>query len=267
MSEPLAPVLEVDAVSKRFGGVVVADRVTLALMPGEVVGLIGPNGAGKTSLFNLVSGVVRADAGSIRLHGRAVDRLDLSARSRLGLARTWQQARPFASLSVLENLMVAARDYPGESLLRTLFRRRALAASEAVLRDQGLALLERLGLAAFAARPATALSYGQQKLVGIGRALMNGGRCLLLDEPMAGVEGRTYAVMRRIVAEEAAAGSAICVVEHNVGFIRDICSRGVFMASGRVLATGPVDELMADRALTEIYFGAACAPDIHVPRL
>ena len=116
-------------------------------------------------------------------------------------------------------------------------------------------------LADHARKPATALSYGQQKLVGIARALMNGGRCLLLDEPMAGVEGRTYAAMRRVIAEEAASGAAICIVEHNVAFIRDICNRGVLMAAGRVLATAPVAELMADKALAEIYFGAVA----HVP--
>ena len=259
------PVLQVEGVSKRFGGVVVADAITLDLHAGEVVGLIGPNGAGKTSLFNLISGVVRADRGSIQLSGQPIEGLDLCARSKLGLARTWQQARPFTSLSVLDNLMVAARDYPAELIVRSLFRRKSLARHEAVIQEAAMALLERIGLAAHAAKPAIALSYGQQKLVGIARALMNGGRCLLLDEPMAGVEGPTYAVMRRIVAEEAEAGMAICIVEHNVGFIRDICSRGVFMAAGRVLATGRVEDLIADRALTEIYFGATRTGEARVP--
>lgn len=250
------PVLEVDGVCKRFGGVVVADDVTISLAPGEIVGLIGPNGAGKTSLFNLISGVVSSDAGRIRLHGTRIERLSMDARSRLGLGRTWQQARTFASLSVLDNLIVSASHYPAESLVRSLLRGASVRQAEAVLRTQALALLERIGLAAFANRPSTALSYGQQKLVGIARALMGAGKCLLLDEPMAGVEGRTYAVIRQIVQDEAAAGAAVCVVEHNVGFIRDICSRGVFMAGGRVLASGPVPTLMQDKALTAIYFGA-----------
>ena len=257
----MTAVLEVTGACKRFGGVTAASDISLTLHLGEIVGLIGPNGAGKTSLFNLISGVTRLDRGTIRLGGERIDQLPIDARGRLGLGRTWQQARPFASLSVLDNLMVAARDYPAESLAGSLFRVPALRWAEAALRDRAMALLTRTGLADHANKPSTALSYGQQKLVGIARALMNGGRCLLLDEPMAGVEGRTYAAMRRIVTEEAAAGTAICIVEHNVAFIRDICSRGVFMAAGRVLATAPVAELMADKALSEIYFGAAA----HVP--
>ena len=257
----MTAVLEVAGACKRFGGVTAASDISLVLHPGEIVGLIGPNGAGKTSLFNLISGVARLDSGTIRLGGKRIDRLPIDARGRLGLGRTWQQARPFASLSVLDNLVVAARDYPAESLASSLFRGPALRRAETALRDRAMDLLARTGLAGHANKPSTALSYGQQKLVGIARALMNGGRCLLLDEPMAGVEGQTYATIRRIVTDEAAAGAAICIVEHNVDFICDICSRGVFMAAGRVLATAPVATLMADKALAEIYFGAAA----HVP--
>ena len=257
----MTAVLEVIGACKRFGGVTAASDISLTLHAGEIVGLIGPNGAGKTSLFNLVSGVTRLDRGTIRLDGQRIDHLPIDARGRLGLGRTWQQARPFASLSVLDNLMVAARDYPAESFAASLFGALALRRAESLLRIRAMNLLARVGLADHANKPATALSYGQQKLVGIARALMNGGRCLLLDEPMAGVEGPTYAAMRRIVTEEAASGTAICVVEHNVAFIRDICSRGVFMAAGRVLATAPVATLMADKALGDIYFGAVA----HVP--
>ena len=257
----MTAVLDVVGACKRFGGVTAADDISLTLHPGEIVGLIGPNGAGKTSLFNLISGVTRLDRGSIWLGGTRIDQLPIDARGRLGLGRTWQQARPFASLSVIDNLMVSAREYPAESLPASLFRASSIRVAEAALRDRAMGLLTRTGLADHANKPATALSYGQQKLVGIARALMNGGRCLLLDEPMAGVEGRTYASMHRVVMEEAAAGTAICIVEHNVAFIRDICSRGVFMAAGRVLASAPVATLMADKALAEIYFGAVA----HVP--
>jgi branched-chain amino acid transport system ATP-binding protein len=252
----MTAVLQVEGVCKRFGGVVVADGVTISLAAGEIVGLIGPNGAGKTSLFNLISGVVSPDAGRIRLHGEPIERLRMDARGRLGLGRTWQQARAFASLSVVDNLLVSACHYPAESLARSLFRATFVRQAEATLRREALALLERIGLAAYADRPSTALSYGQQKLVGIARALMGGGKCLLLDEPMAGVEGRTYAVIRQIVQEEAASGAAVCIVEHNVAFIRDICSRGIFMAGGRVLASGLLPGLMQDPELTAIYFGA-----------
>ena len=102
----------------------------------------------------------------------------------------------------------------------------------------------------------TRLSYGQQKLVGLTRALMNEGRCLLLDEPMAGVEGRAHDTMKSIVREEAANGKAICIVEHNMRFVRDLCTRAAFMLNGRIIATGSVDDLLADKRLTALYFGA-----------
>jgi ABC-type branched-subunit amino acid transport system ATPase component len=100
-----------------------------------------------------------------------------------------------------------------------------------------------------------ALPFGQQKLIGLARTLMNDGPLLLLDEPMAGVEGAAYETMQRVVREEAASGRAVCVVEHNVSFIRDLCSRAVFMANGKILQDGTVDELIASKALTELYFG------------
>jgi ABC-type branched-subunit amino acid transport system ATPase component len=102
----------------------------------------------------------------------------------------------------------------------------------------------------------TRLSYGQQKLVGLARALMNNGQCLLLDEPMAGVEGRVHDTMKSIIRQEAAAGKAVCIVEHNVGFIRDLCDRAAFMFNGKIIAAGSVDSLLQDRRLTELYFGA-----------
>jgi branched-chain amino acid transport system ATP-binding protein len=252
----MTAVLDVAGLCKRFGGIVVADEITLSLFPGEIVGLIGPNGAGKTSLFNLITGVVQPDAGSITMDGTRIDGLKMSDRAKRGIARTWQHARPFRSLTVLDNLMLGTRDYPGDSLLRSLFQRGAVRRLETEAEQRAMALLERVRLAHKAHDIAAELSYGQQKLMGIARVLMNEGVCLLLDEPMAAVEGRTYAIMRDVIMEEAKRGQAICVVEHNVGFIRDLCTRGVFMASGRVLADGPVDELMRMKHLSALYFGA-----------
>ncbi len=253
----MSAVLDIAGLRKSFGGIVVADGITLALRPGEVVGLIGPNGAGKTSLFNLITGVIRPDAGSIAMEGTRIDGLKLSERAKLGIARTWQHARPFRSLTVLDNLLLGARAYPGDSLLRSLLQRGIARRMEAEAEQRAMALLERVRLAHKAHDLAAELSYGQQKLLGIARALMSEGVCLLLDEPMAAVEGRTYAIMREVIEQEAARGQAVCLVEHNVGFIRELCSRGVFMAAGRVLADGPVDELMRMKDLTALYFGAA----------
>ena len=247
--------LEIRGLSKSFGGIVVAEAIDLELRPGRVLGLIGPNGAGKTSLFNLVSGIYPADAGTVALGGRRLDGLALHERARLGLARTWQHVRLFPSLSVLDNLIIAARDYPGESLVTVLLRRGEVRRAAASARGKAEVLLARMGLADAAGKAIGDLPYGQQKLVGVARALMNEARCLLLDEPMAGVEGQAYETMQAIVREVARSGVAVCVVEHNVAFIRDLCDEAVFMFQGRILARGSVGELIADPQLTELYFG------------
>ena len=247
--------LDLKGVSLGFAGNRVLQDVNFAVEQGTIASLIGPNGAGKTSLFNLISGVVRPDAGSVRLDGRPLDGMKMHQRARLGLSRTWQNLRLFPSLSVLDNLMVAPRRYAGESLLRLAFFPGVVRQAEDESRRKALQILERTGLADVANKPAGGLTFGQQKLVGVARALMNDARCLLLDEPMAGVEGQAYQTIQNVVRDLAASGVAVCVVEHNVAFIRDLCDEGVFMFAGRVLARGAVADLIADPRLTELYFG------------
>jgi branched-chain amino acid transport system ATP-binding protein len=128
-------------------------------------------------------------------------------------------------------------------------------AAEAVARERAHAILARMGLESTTNLMVTDLPFGQQKLIGLARALMNDGPLLLLDGPMAGVEGAAYETMQRVVQQEAASGRAVCVVEHNVSFIRDLCPRAVFMANGRILQDGTVAELIASTVLTELYFG------------
>lgn len=248
-------VLEVRDLSKSFDGIVVASHIDLTLQSGSVVGLIGPNGAGKTSLFNLISGVVKLDSGTVLLDGSPLDRLKFHQRVRDGLSRTWQHTRLFPSLPVIDNLLIATHDYPGERLVNVLFGRRRLKAHDSVARDKALGILGKMGLANLADDLVSDLPYGQQKLVGVARALMGDAKCLLLDEPMAGVEGQAYAAMQRVVREVAESGVAVCVVEHNIAFIRDLCDEGVFMFSGAIMARGSVAELIRDPQLTELYFG------------
>lgn len=249
-------VLEVAGISKRFGGILVADAVDLELRVGEVVGLIGPNGAGKTTLFNLMTGFVVPQAGTIALDGRRIERLPPYRRARLGIARTWQRPRLFDSLTIMDNLLIADHDYPGESLIASILNPRKVAAANQIARRRAEALLERIHLDDRGESLSTKLSHGQQKLVGLARALMNDGRCLLLDEPMAGVEGRVVETMKAVIRAEAAAGKAVCIIEHNVAFIRDLCDRAAFMFNGRIISTGSVDSLLADKRLTNLYFGS-----------
>jgi branched-chain amino acid transport system ATP-binding protein len=251
-------ILRLENVCKRFGGIVVADDISLSLRAGDVLGLIGPNGAGKTSLFNLISGLFRPDSGRIYLEGQLLTG-PLHRRARAGIARTWQHMRLFRTMTVLENMMVGSRDYPGESMLRSMAGTGSVRRAEAAARDRAMHVLERMGLAHTTDTNVVDLPFGQQKLIGLARALMNDGRCLLLDEPMAGVEGSNYETMRRIVRDEAAAGRAVCVVEHNVSFIKDLCTEGVFMSYGKILKRGSIEDLTRSRELTELYFGAVDA--------
>ena len=248
-------VLEIRALQKSFGGIVVADSIDLDLKAGSVLGLIGPNGAGKTSLFNLICGVIPPDSGTIHLEGASLDGLPIYERARRGLARTWQTLRLFPSLSVIDNLMLGPRVYSADHLHDVLFRPAHVHAHEGEARARAEDILSRTGLISIKDLPVQDITYGQQKLVGVARALMNDARCLLLDEPMAGVEGQTYALIQKVVRDLAQTGIAICVVEHNVAFIKDLCDEGVFMFAGKVLARGSIDDLIADPQLTELYFG------------
>jgi len=248
--------ISLNDVCKSFGGIVAVDHISIDIQRGEILGLIGPNGAGKTSLFNLISGVYPADSGSISVSGQSLDGLSLHERARLGVARTWQHMRLFASMSVLENLVVAPRDYPGEKISNIIFKPKKTAAANHAMRERAMNILKRMHLETIAHSNVNDISFGQQKLVSLARALMNDGECLLLDEPMAGVEGTAYETMKTIVREEAASGRAVCVVEHNVSFIKDLCNSAVFMASGKILERGSVDSLLSSKTLADLYFGA-----------
>jgi branched-chain amino acid transport system ATP-binding protein len=234
----MSAAIRVVGVKKHFGGIVVAEDINLEIAPGEILGLIGPNGAGKTTLFNLISGIHAPDGGEIYLRDQPLGRLPVYKRARLGIARTWQHVRLFPTLSVLDNVLMGPRDYPG-------------AGQEA----QAMKILERIGMAAARDKMPGALPFGQQKLAALARTLMNDGEVLLLDEPMAGVEGQVYETIKQVVRDEAKSGRAVCVVEHNVSFIRDLCTRAVFMFNGRIEQSGTVEELLASEKLAELYFG------------
>lgn len=248
----MAAVLETRGLTKSFGGIVVADGIDITLTGGKVMGLVGPNGAGKSSLINLVCGTVPANEGDVILLGKNVSGLGAYARARAGIARTWQHIRLFPSLTVLDNLMLAARDYPGERI-GSIFA--PFAHARHPLRDEAMHQLERVGMVDFAGHLPTELSIGKQKLASLARALMNKGHCLFLDEPVAGVEGGVYETLKRLIREEAAAGGAVCIVEHNISFIEDLCDQCTFMFNGTLVSQGSVRDLMNDKALTELYFG------------
>jgi branched-chain amino acid transport system ATP-binding protein len=170
-----------------------------------------------------VSGIHAPNAGGVTLDGRPLDGLTLHERARRGLARTWQHVRLFPSLSVIDNVLIGARVYPAESLLTLMFQPARIRAAAESARAKADNILARMSLSRMADKSIGDLPYGKQKLIGVARALMNDAKCLLLDEPMAGVEGQAYETMQSIVREVAASGVAVCVVEHNMAFVRDLC--------------------------------------------
>lgn len=256
MSDVLpGPALKVERLNKRFGGVVVAKDLRLTIPRGRVTGIIGPNGAGKSTLFNIIAGFVTPDAGRIELDGRDITRLPMYRRAQSGVSRTWQHVRLFPSLSVFDNLVLGARDYKGASAVSALFRPPWVRRQMEELGARADALLVRIGLSEKRNEPTTNLSYGQQKRVGLARALMNDGSYLLLDEPLSGVDGKNYEVILDLIRQEVAAGRGICVIEHNISFMTEMANDLLFLFNGQIEAQGLPQDILADARIRRIYFG------------
>ncbi len=252
----MTPTLKITQLCKRFGGIVVADAIDLEIHSGDILGLIGPNGAGKSTLFNLISGVYPSDSGEVCLMGQRLNGQSITSRAQSGISRTWQHMRLFQSLSVLDNLVVASRFYEAESLVTLFFQSAKIKKLQEEKTERALQILQRMELKHLCDWAIGDLTFGQQKLMGLARALMNEGQLLLLDEPMAGVEGQSYDMMKEVVRQEARGGRAICVVEHNISFVKDLCSSAVFMFAGKILERGLVEDLLASKTLEALYFGA-----------
>ncbi|MCZ2857853.1 ABC transporter ATP-binding protein [Blastococcus sp. VKM Ac-2987] len=249
--------LEVENVSKSFGGLQAVKNATFEVPEAQVTGLVGPNGAGKTTLFNMISGTIRADAGSIRYRDQEITGLTPQARIGRGIARSFQDVRLLPRLTVLDNVVVGVQGQPGERL-RTVFTRpwRAVGSEKESLR-RAAECLDYVGLPASVHHElAGSLSYGEQKLVSIARLLATGADLLLLDEPTSGLDEGSLdefrAVLRRLIAE----GRTVLLVEHNMLLVRELCDRAVFLSTGEVLAVDAPDRLMENEELRNVYFGA-----------
>jgi branched-chain amino acid transport system ATP-binding protein len=235
--------LVAEGVSVRFGGLMAVDDVSFRLEPGAIVGLIGPNGAGKTTLVNVLSGFQKPSVGEVRLDGRRFAGAGPDVFARAGIARTFQAVRLFKRLSVSENLEVSL---VANGLSRSRARERAKTLlAEFLPGDRG-------------AMPAAALTYGEERKVGIARALALEPRYLLLDEPAAGMAAAEVEDLRgAIVRVRAAYGCGVLVVEHNMALIFALCDRIHVLGSGRTLAVGSPDEIGASAAVREAYLGVS----------
>ncbi|MFI7361354.1 ABC transporter ATP-binding protein [Streptomyces sp. NPDC050149] len=235
----MPPLLRAEEVSVSFGGRRALDQVTVAAEAGRVTGLIGPNGAGKSTLFDVISGLRRPEAGCVRLDARDITREGPARRARRGLSRTFQHLELFGRLTVRDNLLVAAELGPE--------RRHADRAADRTL--------ARLGLTDVADAPADALPTGTARLVEVGRALVLEPRILLLDEPAAGQdpeETDRFAALLRSLAEE---GTAVLLVEHDMGLVMSVCDEVYVLDLGAVVACGPPAQVQRDKKVLAAYLG------------
>ena len=248
--------LELTRVSKHFGGIQAVRDLTFRLVPGRVTGLVGPNGAGKTTMFNLVTGFLSADSGSIRYRDHDITDWPPYQISRVGIARSFQDVRIFPRMSVLDNVMVAAQDQAGERVMQATLGFRRVAREERLNRERSLGYLEFVGLAGKARVFAQSLSYAEQKLLALARMLATEADCLLLDEPMAGLDPGTRHRINQLIRELVPRGKTICLIEHNLDVVQEACDWLVFLDQGQVVAEGLPSDIVGHPALAEIYFGA-----------
>ena len=247
--------LRINGVSRSFYGVKALNGASFSIAQGTITGLIGPNGAGKSTMFNVISGLFRPDTGSVefqgeRISGRSPDRI-----VRSGLVRTFQLARGFPKLTVFQHLMLYGPGQKGESLLNAALNLRSGRMRENELAQRALDIARRLRLDHVLDNPVTALSGGQKKLVEIGRALMTEPKMILLDEPMAGVNptltGQIAEHLRGLNRE----GITICLIEHDMALIRELCDPVIVMAEGSTLTAGSFGDVVADERVQEAYLG------------
>ena len=249
------PILETEHLTKRFGGLPAVQDLSIKAIKAQITSIIGPNGAGKTTLFNLLTGFMRPDEGDNYMMGKKITGLAPYRITRMGMARTFQLIRVFPKISVLDNILLGCLGLKGDNILYAILKTKKAMSQFSQAKEFAMDILETVGLPNFADQLANDLSYGQQKLVEIGRVLASKPQVLLLDEPMAGLSMTMIDQMIELIFGLKKQGRSIVIVEHNMQVVMDISDRIIVLNFGTEIASGTPKQIQNNPEVVDAYLG------------